>query len=151
MPGPTDVFAARILIVDDQESNLRLLEYALRRAGYVGITSTADPVAVCALHRLNRYHVILLDVKMPRMNGFEVMAALKNGNDAGEVAILILTADPGQMVQALEAGAAGFLTKPFILVEVVERVRILAEKALQAIKVDRCIVPDLMRAALAIS
>jgi DNA-binding response OmpR family regulator len=124
MPGFTDVFQAKILIVDDQESNLRLLEHTLRRGGYVAVTSTSDPVAVSALHNMNRYDLILLDLQMPRMSGFQVMEGL--ANDAA-VSILILSADPGQMVPALEAGARGFLSKPFVLTEVVARVRLMLE------------------------
>ncbi len=150
MPGSTEVLAARILIVDDQESNLRLLEYALRRAGYVGVTSTSDPVAVSALHRLNRYHLILLDVKMPRMSGFEVMAALAAIEGKAHVGILILTADPGQMVQALAAGASGFLSKPFILAEVVDQVRLLVENVMRAINKEHRVSNPLLT-ALAIS
>jgi DNA-binding response OmpR family regulator len=128
MPGFTNVFGARILIVDDQESNLRLLECVFRRAGYVAVASTTDPVAVFALHRQNHYDLIMLDLQMPRMNGFEVMKSLRNAEGADAVAILVLSADPAQMVQALEAGANGFLSKPFVLAEVLSRVRLMLEK-----------------------
>jgi CheY-like chemotaxis protein len=126
MPGPDDVFRSRILIVDDQESNLRLLEYTLRRGGYVAVASTTDPAAVCALHRQNRYDLILLDIQMPGMNGFEVLEGLRNmGGD--RAAVLVLTADPAKMLPALEAGASGFLSKPFVLTEVLLRVRLMLE------------------------
>ena len=105
MPRSTDGFHAKILIVDDQQSNLRLLEYVLRRAGYVAVSSTSDPLEVCALHRQNRYDLILLDLQMPRMNGFEVLEALGNVEGEEKVPVLMLTADPSQMVRALEAGA----------------------------------------------
>jgi len=68
-----DILAARILLVDDQESNIILLEELLREAGYTGVTSTMDPQQVCALHRLHAYDLILLDLQMPVMDGFEVM------------------------------------------------------------------------------
>jgi Response regulators consisting of a CheY-like receiver domain and a winged-helix DNA-binding domain len=122
MPASTDAFGASILIVDDQESNVRLLEYALRRGGYVAVTSTTDPREVCALHRQNHYDLILLDLQMPCMNGFEVMEGLANET---RVSILVLSGDPTQMARALEAGAKGFLSKPFVLADVLERVHMM--------------------------
>jgi CheY-like chemotaxis protein len=119
MPVSTDAFRARILIVDDQESNVRLLEYVLRRGGYGAVASTTEPLDVCALHRQNHYDLIMLDLRMPCMNGFEVMEALRNEES---VAVLVLSADPAQMARALEAGARGFLSKPFVLAEVLLRV-----------------------------
>jgi CheY-like chemotaxis protein len=128
MPGSTDVFGARILIVDDQESNVRLLEFALRRGGYVAVASTTDSVEVCALHRQNRYNLILLDLKMPRMNGFEVLEALKN---EATVSVLVLSADPAQNARAMAAGAKGFLSKPFVLAEVLSRVNLMLPRDLE--------------------
>lgn len=127
MPGPIDVSAAKILIVDDQESNLRLLEFTLRRGGYVAVTSTTDPAAVSALHRENGYDLILLDLRMPGMDGFEVMEGLRNIAEGERAAVLVLTADPAQMVPALAAGASGFLSKPFVLTEVLLRVGLMLE------------------------
>ena len=106
MPGSTDVFRSRILIVDDQESNVRLLTYALRRGGYGAISSTTNPVEVSELHRQNHYDLILLDLQMPQMNGFEVMQDLRNVDAENRAAIFVLSADPAQMVPALESGAA---------------------------------------------
>lgn len=125
----TDGLRARILIVDDQDSNVRLLEYTLRRGGYLAITTTTDPLEVCALQRENRYHLILLDLQMPRMNGFEVLKAL--GEIEGDrAAVLVLSADPAQMVRVLETGGTGFLSKPFVLAEVLRLVQAMLEKVL---------------------
>ena len=137
MPGSTDVFRSRILIVDDQESNVRLLEYTLRRAGYVAVSSTGNSMEVCALHGRNRYDLILLDIQMPHMNGFEVLEALPGLEEEDAVAVLVLTADPAQMVRALESGATGFLSKPFVLAEVLMCVRLMLEKtSMQRAAVD---------------
>lgn len=125
----SDLYGARILIVDDQGSNLRLLECALHRGGYTAVTSTTDPLEVSDLHRQNRYNLILLDLQMPRMNGFEVMKSLGDLEGDAKVPILVLTADPAQMVPALQAGAAGFLSKPFVLSEVLKRVRLMLERS----------------------
>jgi adenylate cyclase len=128
MPAAIDVLGARILIVDDQQANLRLLEYALRRAGYLGVASTTEPLEVSALHRQNHYDLIILDLQMPHMNGFQVMEELAKVERGKRAVILILSADPSQMTQALEAGATGFLSKPFVLAEVVLRVRLMLEE-----------------------
>ena len=127
MSSSTDVLQSRILVVDDQDSNARPLEFALRRGGYLAVTSTTQPVDVCALHRQNRYDLILLDLQMPRMNGFDVLAALA---DEAPVAVLVLSADPTQQTRALASGAKGFLSKPFVLTEVLARVALIVSGAL---------------------
>lgn len=124
MASSTDASRAKILIVDDQDSNLRLLEFVLCRGGFLSVTSTSKAAEVCELHRVNRYDLILLDLRMPVMNGFAVMAALGKTDPP---AILVHSADPAQMVSALEAGASGFISKPFVLADVVSRVRSLLE------------------------
>jgi CheY-like chemotaxis protein len=126
MPASTDVFSARILIVDDQDCNVRLLEHALRRGGHVAVSSTTKPVAVHALQRQNRYDLIILDLQMPGMNGFEVMQDLLAVEEP-RAAILVLSADPSQEARALTAGASGFLSKPFLLANVLDRARHLLE------------------------
>ena len=122
MPPSTDHHCARILIVDDQPSNVRLLEHTLARAGFVEVSSTGDPCAVAALHRENRYALIILDLQMPEMNGFEVMQALQRIAATHPVAILVMSAGSTQKAAALEAGATSFLEKPFVLADVVELV-----------------------------
>jgi CheY-like chemotaxis protein len=109
---------SRILIVDDQPSNIRLLEHVLRRGGFDSITTTTDPCAVPAMHLEHHYDLILLDVVMPGMNGFQVMEAL--GRDAP---VLIMTADPRQQTRAMQAGARDFISKPFVLADLVTRVK----------------------------
>lgn len=127
MPETTDPFGARILIVDDQPWNVRLLEHTLRRGGYVEIASTNDPRAVAAMHLENRYELILLDLQMPGLSGFEVMKQLR-GMEGDRVPILVISADPSQMVTALEAGGNSFLSKPFVLSEVLARVGLMLKK-----------------------
>ena len=73
----SDILNASILIVDDQAVHVCLLERMLRGAGHVSIASTSDPQEVCELHRKNRYSLILLDLEMPGLDGFQVMKGLK--------------------------------------------------------------------------
>jgi CheY-like chemotaxis protein len=128
MPPSTEGFDARILLVDDQSSNLRLLEQTLRRAAFTEVMSTTEPREVQALHRQHRYDLILLDLQMPEMNGFEVMQQLREIRAEIPVAILVLSADSSQMPAVFEAGADSFLGKPFRLPDVVERVVLMLKK-----------------------
>jgi PAS domain S-box-containing protein len=118
---------ARILVVDDQAANVALLEQLLAEAGYTQVTSTRDPARVCELHRRNRYDLILLDLQMPGMDGFQVMAGLKTNDADAWLPVLVITAQPGHKLRALAAGARDFISKPFDLVEVKTRIRNMLE------------------------
>jgi diguanylate cyclase (GGDEF)-like protein len=118
---------ASILIVDDLETNVLLLEHMLSEAGYRCVSSTTDPHAVCALHRDNQYDLILLDLQMPGMDGFQVMEGLKEIEVDGYLPVLAITAQPGHKLRALTAGAKDFITKPFDLVETSTRIRNMLE------------------------
>lgn len=118
---------ASILIVDDLEANVDLLERILRNAGYCNISSTRDPRAVCALYLEHRYDLILLDLQMPEMDGFEVMEGLKEVETEGYSPVLVITAQPAHKLRALKAGARDFVSKPFDLVEVQTRIRNMLE------------------------
>ena len=127
LTASSDTRDANILVVDDQPANVALLEEALRQAGYTGVTSTMDPHEVCALHRKNRYDLILLDLQMPGMDGFQVMEGLKTNDRDPYLPVLVITAQPGHKLRALQAGAREFLSKPFDLVEVAARIRNMLE------------------------
>jgi CheY-like chemotaxis protein len=122
-----EILQAAILIVDDQEANVSLLEQMLRQAGYTRVSSTMDPRAVCPLHRKNRYDLILLDLQMPGMDGFQVMEGLKTNDAESYLPVLVITAQPGHKLRALQAGARDFVAKPFELVEVQTRIRNMLE------------------------
>jgi PAS domain S-box-containing protein len=122
-----DILNAGILIVDDQESNVSLLEQLLSEAGYANVASTMNPQEVCALHRKNRYDLILLDLQMPAMDGFQVMEALKTNAADGYLPVIVLTAQPGHKLRALQGGAKDFISKPFDLVEARTRIRNMLE------------------------
>jgi diguanylate cyclase (GGDEF)-like protein len=122
MVSADDILGASILIVDDQEANVQLLEHMLGEAGYRCIESTMDPHAVCALHRAHPYDLILLDLQMPGMDGFQVMEGLKEIETDGYVPILVITAQPGHKLRALTSGAKDFISKPFDLMEARTRI-----------------------------
>jgi serine phosphatase RsbU (regulator of sigma subunit) len=127
MVGTAEILSARILIVDDKEANVRLLEGILRVAGYTSVQSTSDPNQVCALYRENRYSLILLDLQMPGMDGFQVMDELKAIEGDGYLPVLVITAQPAHKLHALEAGAKDFISKPFDMAELRARVHNILE------------------------
>ena len=127
MADAPDILDAGILIVDDQEINVSLLDQMLREAGYTSVSSTMDPREVCALHRKNGYDLILLDLQMPAMDGFQVMEALKTNDADGYLPVIVLTAQPGHKLRALQAGAKDFISKPFDLAEVKTRIHNMLE------------------------
>jgi CheY-like chemotaxis protein len=153
MVQPAEIRNAGILIVDDKETNVLLLERMLRGAGYLSISSTMDPYEVCDLHRRNRYDLILLDLQMPGMDGFQVMEGLKEIDPDGYLPVLVITAQPDHKLRALEAGAKDFVSKPFDLAEVMARVSNMLEvrllfaelqKALENVKLLSGLLPICM-------
>jgi PAS domain S-box-containing protein len=127
MIAAPDIFNASILIVDDQESNVSLLQQLLSDAGYTSVASTMNPLEVCALHHKNRYDLILLDLQMPGMDGFQVMEGLKTNDADSYLPVLVITAQPGHKLRALQSGAKDFISKPFDLVEVRTRIHNMLE------------------------
>src|SRR5258708_2593320 len=101
MISASDILNAAILIVDDLQANVRLLENTLRGAGYTRVASTMNPHEVCALHRENHYDLILLDVQMPGLDGFQVMEGLKTIEANGYLPVLAVTAQPPHKLRAL--------------------------------------------------
>jgi CheY-like chemotaxis protein len=123
----SDILASKILIVDDQAVNVSLLERVLSEAGYTQVTSTLDSREVAPLHRTNQYDLILLDLQMPGVDGFEVIERLKSDDGHGYLPVLVITAQPGHKLRALQAGARDFISKPFDLVEAKARIRNMLE------------------------
>ena len=122
-----DIFNAKILIVDDQESNVRLLEQMLNGVGYTCVAATMDSTEVCALYSQNRYDLILLDLLMPGMDGFQVMEGLKEIEPDGYLPVLVITAQPDHKLRAFKVGAKDFISKPFEMSEVLARVHNMLE------------------------
>jgi PAS domain S-box-containing protein len=127
MVSIADILNASILIVDDQESNVILLEQLLGEAGYTRVASTTEPREVCERHRLHDYDLILLDLQMPGMDGFQVIEDLKAAGTDSYLPVIVLTAQPAHKLRALQAGAKDFVSKPFDLVEVKTRIHNMLE------------------------
>jgi diguanylate cyclase (GGDEF)-like protein/PAS domain S-box-containing protein len=122
-----DVRRARVLVVDDQLVNVQLLEYLLRTTGYENVYGTTDPRQVVSLHLKHRFDLIILDLHMPGMDGFQVMEALKPLESESWLPVLVVTAEPDKKLAALEAGARDFIGKPLDTVEAMTRIRNLLE------------------------
>jgi len=137
MTGPTgshlldeqDFSLARILIVDDEPANVRLLEAMLRIGGYQNLTSLTDSREVEPLYKDRTFDIVLLDINMPHLDGFQVMERLRSIHARDYPPVLVLTAQPdaATRLKALQAGARDFVTKPFLREEVMTRIRNLLE------------------------
>ena len=123
---------ATILIVDDQMTNILLLESILQNAGYTNIHSTQDPTEVVSFVKKLNPDLICLDIRMPQMNGFQIMGQLKIIQKDTYLPILVLTAEEDRetRLRALDSGAKDFLRKPFDKIEVIMRIRNLLETSL---------------------
>ena len=122
-----DILAANILIVDDQDAPLQVLRQLLSEAGYTQVSVTRDPTQVCALHRRHAHDLILLDIEMPGLDGFGVMEGLKIDSLDSYLPVIVLTAQPGHKLRALQAGAKDFISKPFDFLEVKTRIHNMLE------------------------
>jgi two-component system cell cycle response regulator len=122
LPGPT--VTARVLIVDDIPTNVRLLEARLSAEYYEVVTATSGPQAleICDSQQID---IVLLDVMMPDMDGFEVCGRIKRNPKTQHIPVLMITAldQPSDRVRGLEAGADDFLTKPVDDMQLLARVK----------------------------
>ncbi|MGE4073098.1 MAG: response regulator [Lysobacterales bacterium] len=135
--SPSEILAARILIVDDQSANVQLLEQLLADTGYSQVSSTTNPAEVFELHRAQHFDLILLDLQMPQMDGFEVMEALKLDVADDYLPVIVFTAQPGHKLRALQAGAKDFIAKPFDLIEARTRIHNMLEVRLLYKKIEQ--------------
>lgn len=124
MISKQDILNAHILLVDDQLVNIKLLEKMLRQAGFTAIFSTTEAREVKTLYFDNEIDLVLLDIRMPVMDGFEVMAQLQADINNDYLPVLVLTAELTSHTRerALSSGAKDFITKPFDQAEVIQRI-----------------------------
>src|ERR1043166_4497964 len=129
MITPDDLLEARILMVDDQQENLDLLTDILTARGYRHLTAISDSREAVSRYAALRPHLVLLDITMPHLDGFEVLQQLKTVEREGLLNVLVLTAlqDGETRLRALKLGAKDFLTKPFAIPEVTARIRNMLE------------------------
>jgi putative two-component system response regulator len=125
-------FHARIMAVDDEPANLKLLDKILRSHGYGNVLLVQDPREALAYYRTARPDLILLDINMPHLDGYQVMEQLQTLHDPLLPPIVILTAQHGRdyLLRALAEGARDFVGKPFDQVELLMRVRNLLDAQL---------------------
>jgi len=125
----TDIKLASIMVVDDEEANVRLIEKILLRKGYKNIICTQDSSQVKPLFEKYYCDLIILDLNMPVLDGYAVMAQLRQYSEACSPAILVLSAQDIQSFRqrALDSGARDYVTKPFDMNELLSRVRNLIE------------------------
>jgi len=119
-----NIYEAKILIIDDDISNIKLLNRTLEQRGFNGVSSTGDPTKVFHLQSQHRFHLIILDLNMPKLDGFQVLKKLQEDYQQNGPCILVLTAQSQQeyKYRALSMGANDFLAKPCDQVELLARV-----------------------------
>ena len=121
---PKSSVSGRILIVDDEPLNLKLLEGLLLPLGYEVVKSDSGAHALSILSKID-VDLIMLDVMMPQMDGFEVCRRIKNNEETRLIPVILVTAlkEVEQRVRGIEAGADEFLTKPPNKMELIARTR----------------------------
>lgn len=137
MAARAEIFAPKILIVDDQPDHACLMQAMLEGCGYTDIVSTCDPHAAVASCGQRRTDLVILDLIMPGMDGFAVMDRLRSLEAGGNPTVLAVTADPGLMERALQAGARDFISKPLKLAEVRARVNNLLQERMLMSELER--------------
>lgn len=118
-----EIEGSKVLVVGDVAANRSVLSRTLESAGYSVIVAPSGPVALKVVG-VNRPDLILLDLMMPEMDGFEVCARLKEQSEAAEIPVIFITAnnDTESVVQGFREGAVDFISKPFKEEEVLARV-----------------------------
>ena len=116
MSGPNEggIAKAKVLIVDDNQQNLELLEVYLEDLPELNVSTATDGIEAMAKIAADPPHLILLDIMMPRMSGFEVCRQIKSSPKTRDILIVMVTAlnETGDIERATECGADDYLTKP---------------------------------------
>jgi len=131
-PELSRVFGALVMMVDDEPSSLEVTQIHLEEAGFTDFVSTSQPLDVMAMLEERKPDILLLDLMMPHMSGFDILAGMESRNILKDVPTIVLTSatDTATKRKALELGVTEFLTKPVDPIELVLRVsNTLAAKA----------------------
>jgi signal transduction histidine kinase len=153
MLDPKDYLKSKVLIVDDEPGNVFLLEQMMIQEGYESLHSTSDSTQSLELFTETQPDLVLLDLNMPYLDGFEVMEQLRAVDPESLVPILVLTdmKDEDTKLRALRSGAKDFLGKPFDLIEASLRIKNLLEMRLlhQRVQIHNQILEDQVQARMA--
>jgi len=117
---------ARILVVDDEKSMCDFLEIMLKKEGY-NVTATTDPKEALAALEKDFFHMVLTDIRMPEVDGFEILRRAKELNPDTLVIMITAYGSPEGAVEAMKQGAYDYITKPFQ----VDEVKLTIRKALE--------------------
>lgn len=126
MATEKDIKESRILIIDDEQTNITLIEKVLELDGYQNFISTSDSTKAIELYQQHRPHLILLDLNMPVFDGFDVMnqlAAIESEDNFPSILVLTAQIDRDTRIRALNGGAKDYVHKPFDRVELLSRIR----------------------------
>ena len=125
MINDSQILNSKILIVDDEPANIKLLEQLLKQLGYAAIKSTTDSREVIDYYTEFQPDLILLDLKMPHLDGVQVIEKLKQAGNENRASVMVITAQKNHTnrLRVLEAGAGNFLGKPFDVLEVSVRIK----------------------------
>ena len=120
----------RFLIVDDFSTMRRIIRGLLREAGYAGVEEAEDGVVALDLLRNAAFDFVITDINMPRLDGFELLAAIKKDETLAHLPVLMVTAEARKedIVLAAQSGAAGYIVKPFTKATLEEKVQKILQK-----------------------
>jgi len=115
--------AGKILVIDDEEDVLEVLRLVLSRSGYE-VDATSSGMEGLARAQAGQPDLVLLDIMMQRMDGWEVLRALKSDAATRDIPVVILSArvEPKDKIRGLQEGAVDYVTKPFAVREILEKV-----------------------------
>ena len=129
MPARRNFFDAKILVIDDQEAQVRLVESILKGAGYTRVHSLTDPRLAMRHYSDIQPDLVMLDLNMPYLNGFQVMQQFAAIEGSDWIPVLVVSGeDEGEvLIRALQGGAQDFVAKPFDRTEILTRIRNMLE------------------------
>ena len=121
----TELLKSKILIIDDEPANILLFTRMLEAKGYENITTTLDPCETALLQQKHEFDLILLDINMPEMNGYEVLKQLQGSNSFKNTQVIATSGDiePNYIKKALDAGFVDYITKPMHMSDFLDKVQ----------------------------